>query len=187
MVKIIGLTGPIGVGKNTVARILQKNGAEIIDVDKLAHTLYVPQLPLWQELVRAFGSKILKRGGEVNRKKLGGIVFADKKKLQILNRIVHPYLKQAIVDKLKNYKLSVVNAALPQLFEELADEVWVVTAPYVVRLKRLIKKGLDKKTAIRRMQGQMGPKDYLKIADVVIENKGKLKDLIAKLTNLRAT
>jgi len=95
--KVIGLTGPIGSGKNEVAKVLKRRGAYIIDADRIAHTLYSTQSAIWQELVRVFGSRILNRGGAINRKKLGEIVFANKRELKKLNRIIHPLLKEAIV------------------------------------------------------------------------------------------
>ena len=90
MVKVIGLTGPIGAGKDEVARILRRRGAYIIDADAVAHTLYETQTPVWHELIRVFGSKVLVRGGKINRKKLGDIVFSDQKRLKELDRIIHP-------------------------------------------------------------------------------------------------
>src|SRR3989338_4727039 len=95
--RIIGLTGPIAAGKNEVVKILKRKGALIIEVDEIAHSFYQPQSSLWHELVKAFGSKILMRGGKINRSKLGEIVFADKEKLQQLNKLVHPLLKEQIV------------------------------------------------------------------------------------------
>ena len=104
---IIGLTGPVGAGKNAAAKILRRRGAYIIDVDQVAHTLYEPQSEVWREMVKALGSKILKRGGEINRKKLGEIVFSDKKRLQQLNSIVHPRLKDEIVKIVESRTLNV--------------------------------------------------------------------------------
>ena len=190
--RVIGLTGPMGAGKDTVAGILHRQGAEIIDVDKLAHTLYIPQSLLWQELVKAFGSKILKRGGEINRRKLGAMVFRDRRKIEILDQIIHPALKETVKRELESRELEirklvervgtglvpvrknpiVINAALLKEIGliDLVDEVWVVMAPQSIRLKRLMKKGMDKKTALLRMRRQMGQKEYLKMADKVIWN-----------------
>jgi len=191
---IIGITGPMGAGKDTVAKILQKKGAEIIDVDKLAHTLYPAQSLLWQKIVKAFGSKILSRGGEINRKKLGVIVFGDHRQLKVLNRIVHPELKKEIIREVEirkfenvgtglvpvREKLIVINAALLKEIGliDLVDEVWVVMASQAVRLKRLIQKGMDRKTALQRMKMQMGQKENLKMADKVINNNGKIRNRI---------
>jgi len=197
--KIIGLTGPLGAGKDTVARILKKKGAQVIEVDQLAHTLYKPQSQLWQELVKTFGSKILKRGGEINRKKLGEIVFGDRKNLEILNKFLHPPLRELVILELERIKsgisgisckssvvsrrLIIINDALLKEIGilDLVDEVWVVIASLAVRLKRLLKKGMDRKTALQRMKMQMGQKDYLDIADKIIRNENSIRALSSSL------
>ena len=168
MVKIIGLTGPIGSGKNEAAKILYKEGAFIIDVDKVAYTLYGPQLRVWGQLVKAFGSKILNQGGGINRKKLGEIVFSDKRKLRELDRIVHPRLKEAIIQiaeearqKAKGKRqeaegIIVINAAVLKEIGliDYVDEVWVVLASAEKRLKRLVRAGFSKEEARRRVESQ---------------------------------
>jgi dephospho-CoA kinase len=181
--KVIGLTGPIGAGKDAVARILKRRGACIIDADSLAHKLYSSQTPLWHELVKAFGSKILMRGGKINRKKLGELVFADRKKLDQLNRLVHPRLKEAIIKEIKEDRLTVINAAVLKEIGllNLVDRVWLVAAPKEIRLKRLIGKGLPVQEARRRLNAQASARDYSKLADVVINNTGTLKQLSGKI------
>jgi len=191
---IIGLTGPMGAGKNEVVKILKKYKAVIIDADSVAHSLYVPQSPLWQALVRSFGSKILKRGGGINRKKLAAVVFSNKKKLEELNRIVHPFLKEAVVKKIEDQRQKtkdrrpiIINAALLKEIGliDLVDEVWVVTAPKEKRLKRIIsQRGLTRKEAEARMRAQRPEKEYLKIADVVIKNDQTLKKLKEKVLSI---
>ena len=185
--RIVGLTGPIAAGKDAVAKILQRRGAFVIDVDNVAHTLYEPQSEVWREIVRAFGSKVLNRGGGINRKKLGEIVFGDKRKLTELNQIIHPKLKEAIEHRTRNTEHGAqdvfINAALLKeigLFD-LVDEVWVVTASRENRLKRLLKTGLSKKAALQRINSQLPMKEYLAMADVVIENNGTPRQLNAKI------
>jgi dephospho-CoA kinase len=183
-VKVIGLTGPIGAGKDEVARTLKRRGAYIINADSLAHKLYSSQTPLWHELVKTFGSKILMRGGKINRKKLGEIVFSDRRKLDQLNRLVHPRLKEAITEEIKNCdRLTVINAAVLKEIGllDLVDQVWLVTAPKELRLKRLINNGLAEKEAKNRIKAQASAREYSKIADVVINNAGTLKQLSGKI------
>ncbi|MFA4906201.1 MAG: dephospho-CoA kinase [Candidatus Margulisiibacteriota bacterium] len=182
---IIGLTGPMGAGKSEVAKILKRQGYFIIDADQVAHQLYTPQSPIWSELVKAFGARILNRGGNINRRKLGEIVFADKDKLEQLNRIVHPGLREEIRKlTIENRKLKIgINAALPVLFEGLADKVWVVTASKEKRLRRLVKNGSTKAQALKRMRSQLNQSAYLKLADVVIKNEGTLKQLVQQVRN----
>lgn len=193
--KIIGLTGPIASGKDEVAKILRRRGAFVINADKVAHTLYSTQSEVWQEIVRVFGSRILNRGGKVNRKKLGEIVFSDKKQLLKLNKIIHPYLKEAIMQMVEEVKVRsselgvrsiVINAAVLKEIGlmDYVDEIWVVMAARDKRRKRLLKSGLSKSEAEKRLRAQMSKKDYLKLADVVIDNNGTLSGLKKKVLEL---
>lgn len=184
--RTIGLTGPIAAGKDTVARILQRHGAYIINADRVAHELYASQTPVWHALVRAFGSKILNRGGKINRKKLGAIVFGDKKKLAHLNQIVHPALREEIIKRVESRQSSVVSCQLivinAAVLKEIGlldyvDEAWVVMASRAIRLKRLIKKGLSKAEAQRKIKAQATRQEYFVMADFVIKNDGTLKQL----------
>ncbi len=188
MTKIIGLTGSIGAGKDEAAKILHKLGAFIIDADEVAHALYDAQTPVWQCLVREFGSRVLNRGGKINRKKLGEIAFSDLKLLNKLDRIVHPYLKDAVIklaekQKVQSHKLIVINAAVLKEIGLLdyVDEVWMVMASRETRIKRLLRTGLDRKQVKVRMRSQMSQKEYLKLADVVIQNDGTLRQLNAEV------
>ena len=187
---IIGLTGPIAAGKNALAGILSKSGAFVIDADKIAHKLYPVHSLLWKKIVTKFGSKILVRGGEISRKKLGAIVFSNKDLLQRLDQLVHPYLKEAVINEINKItndelrmtncgNLIVINAAVLKEIGliDIVDQVWVVMASKEKRLKRLIKKGMDRTDALKRMNSQLSQKEYLDMADLVIKNDGTLKEL----------
>jgi len=176
---IIGLTGPIAAGKNEVAKILKRRGAIIIGADEIGHELLVPQSPVWCEAVKAFGSKILNRGGVVNRHKLGEMVFEDKSALEKLNSIMHPRIKEELRTRSAEHgaRTIIINAALPVLFEGIVDTVWVVMASREKRLKRLIKQGSSKSGAQKRIKAQMPQAGYLKLAEVVIKNEGTLAQL----------
>ncbi|HVN67121.1 MAG TPA: dephospho-CoA kinase [Candidatus Sulfotelmatobacter sp.] len=188
--KIIGLTGPIAAGKDEVVKILKRHGAYVIDVDELAHQLYAPQTPVWHELVKVFGSKVLMRGGRINRKRLGEIVFADKQKLQALDRIVHPQLKEKVLQLIKSHQSSVssrqivvINAAVLKEIglASYVDEVWAVIAPRAARLKRLVKAGLSQQAARKMIDAQAPQTVYVKLADKLIRNQGTLGQLNAKV------
>jgi len=88
--KVIGLTGGIGSGKSTVSRFLEELGAVIIDADRVGHEAFKPDTETWREVVAAFGQEILTTGGEIDRQKLGNIVFGNSQALARLNQIVHP-------------------------------------------------------------------------------------------------
>ncbi|OGC03800.1 dephospho-CoA kinase [candidate division WOR-1 bacterium RIFOXYA12_FULL_43_27] len=158
---IIGVTGPIGSGKDEVCQVLKKRGFHIIDADKIGH-------------------QILGKG--INRKKLGDEVFADKKKLRALNRIIHPKIKQEISKKIKTLSLAAINAALLKEIGliKLCDEVWVVMAPRRERIRRLLGR-YDRKKINAIMKNQMGERGYLQIADKTIWNKGNLDELRSRI------
>jgi len=186
--KIIGLTGPIGSGKNEVCRILRRRGARVIDADRLGHGLLVPQSDLWKELVKTFGSRILQQGGKVNRKKLGEMVFENPKLLKKLNKIMHPAMRERIKSEIRNTKsetLIIINAAVLKEMRlvPFVDEVWVVLAKREKRMKRLMNKGLTKEQAALRVRSQMSDGEYLKMADRVIRNNStreKLKRAVVR-------
>ncbi|MFC1637509.1 dephospho-CoA kinase [Candidatus Margulisiibacteriota bacterium] len=187
MPKIIGLTGPIGAGKDEVAKVLRRRKVSVVDADRVAHTLYKPQSEVWHGLVRAFGSRILNRGGAVNRRKLGELVFSDKGKLQQLNKIVHPYLKKAIIREVElRTQVVVINAAVLKEIGlvDHVDEVWVVTASRQKRMRRLLGQGLSKKSAAARLRSQQSLREYVRLADVVIENNGTRQQLAKKVLAL---
>ena len=86
----VGLTGGIASGKSTVARMLAEKGALVIDLDEIAHAVEEPEGPVWQEIVHHFGRAILGADRAIDRRKLGAVVFGDREKLELLNRLVHP-------------------------------------------------------------------------------------------------
>ena len=129
----IGLTGGIGTGKSEVLSILRDHGDSTVQADLLAHEIYSPGKPAWQDIIHTFGSEILTAEQQINRKKLGEIVFADKNKLSKLNQIVHPrifeHLKELIEkQEMAGVRLLVIEAAIliEAEWTEIVDSVWVV-------------------------------------------------------------
>ena len=189
---VIGLTGGIGTGKTEVSRILADLGAEIINADALGHQAYEPQTETWRQVVEAFGEDILSETGEVDRRKLGPIVFADERALRRLNSIVHPRIRQMIVERLddlgaKDLGAVVVEAALfiEAGWTPLADEMWVTSAPEETVIKRLrARTGLDENAIRARIDSQMPQQDRLKHADVIVENEGSLDTLRGRVKRL---
>jgi dephospho-CoA kinase len=189
--KIIGLTGPIASGKSSVAKVLRRRGAYVIDVDEIGHLLLTPQSDVWRELVKTFGSKILMAGGKVNKRKLSQIVFSNSKLLKKLNSIMHPRMRREILSEVRGarrekYKLIVINAAVLKEIglTPFVDEVWVVLSSKKKRLSRLLKLGFSKEEALKRIKAQMADRGYRKIADKVIENNGAKKQLYLHIRDL---
>ncbi len=190
--KIIGITGGIGSGKSTVANILQNFGAKVIDADRISREVTEKGQPALKEIVDYFGEEVLNKDGDLDRKKLGEIVFKDDEKLKILNDITHKYIIERIrqyLDKCKaeNVRVVVLDVPLPVKhgFLDIVDEVWVVVAKKETRVKRIIERnGFSYKEAISRINAQQSDEDYLKIADEVIQNDGTTEDLVKYVTML---
>ena len=189
---VIGLTGSIGTGKSEVSRLLLTEGAALIDADAVGHEAYTPNSETWKEVVGAFGEGILGPGGEIDRRKLGALVFSDPKQLERLNGIMHPRMAGMVAEKIRELQTGesevvVVEAAL--LFEAgwetLVDEVWVVDSPLEVVMERLKeRRGMDQAEVRRRIDSQMDIGERLGRADVVVENGGDLASLKQAVSSL---
>lgn len=191
--RIIGITGGIGSGKSTVSRILHSLGAKIIDADVVARKVVSKGEKALEEIVAHFGEEILDGNGELDRKKLAGIVFGDKDKLKLLNKITHKYIAQAIVCQLEKEKaeknFDTVGLEAPLIYEEgfseMVDEIWVVTAAKDVRIRRIMdRSGMSFEEAAARINSQLTEYEYLNIADEVIENNTDIIDLEKKVVKL---
>lgn len=184
---IIGLTGNIGVGKTTVLQMLARRGAHIIDADKVAHQVMAPGGRAYEEVMAAFGRDILNEQGEIDRAKLGRIVFSDQHKLAQLERIVHPAVYAAVLDEIEQTDAEVIVIEAIKLLESgmtlgLCDQVWVVTAPVEVQIERLMRdRNMSREEAERRMAVQSPQAFKVGQADVVIDNSGGLEDLEAQV------
>ena len=188
----IGLTGGILSGKSTVSEMLAARGAVIIDADKTGHEAYKPNTKTWQEVVAAFGGDILKESGEIDRKKLGGIVFGDPEALARLNRIVHPQMRSMMkeeMERLRREGVKVVVLEAAVLIEagwtDLVDEVWVTIAPEETVLKRLQNRGgLSEEEARARIRSQISSEERAKHADVIIDTDCELSEVEARVEEL---
>ena len=179
---VIGLTGSIGTGKSEAARQLEALGASIISADQVGHEAYTPNTEAWEHVVSAFGDEILQDDGEIDRRKLGTIVFSDSGQLERLNQIMHPRMAQMVADKVEvlrgqGVEVVVVEAAL--LFEagwdSLVEEVWTTDSPEQAVIERLkVRNGMSEEEARKRMSSQMGRTERLNRSDYVIENSGDM-------------
>ena len=188
---IIGLTGPIASGKNAVARMFSRRTSVIIDADRIGHQVMVPQTRVWHEIVKAFGSRVLNRGGAVNRRKLASAAFSSPSALNKLNRITHPEIKKIIIGMVRGSKLAkkefiVINAAVLEKMKllPLVDKVIVVLADEKKRMGRLRRSGLSRADAAARIRSQEKDPAYRKTADFVIMNKGTINDLKKKVKRI---
>lgn len=189
---VIGLTGGIGTGKSEVARLLERLGAVVISADQLGHQAYTPHSEIWQEVVRGFGQDILQASGEIDRKKLGAIVFSDPARLEQLNRIMHPRMARMVsarIEQLRQAGTAVVVVEAALLFEagwdSLVNEVWVTDAPEAIVVSRLkARNGLDQAEALKRVRSQMSRTERMERASVVVDNSTDLTTLERTLRSL---
>jgi dephospho-CoA kinase len=179
----VGLTGGIACGKSTVARMLVRHGAYLIDLDELTHEVQIPNHPAWKEITRVFGTDILAADKKIDRRKLAGLVFADSKKLKTLNKIVHPHVLAEWQSRLKALEKkdthAIVLSDIPLLFEEnlqrLVDLTLLVLIAQQEQMKRLMARNcLTYDEAKKRLDSQMPVADKIKLADIVIDNQGSI-------------
>jgi dephospho-CoA kinase len=179
---VIGLTGNIATGKSVVRRMLEHLGAYTIDADALSHRVISRGAPGYQPVLNTFGKWLLGPDEQINRAKLGHLVFADKDALKQLENIIHPYVNQAIDILVKRASQPVIVVEAIKLLEsELrsrCDTVWVTDAPQHVQVERLMRKrSMSQEDALQRVQVQSAQKEKLAAADVVITNNGSYDDL----------
>jgi len=194
MTKVIGLTGGIGSGKSTVSQCLAELGAVIIDADKVGHEAFEPDTDAWREVVATFGRQILTPGGEIDRKKLGEIVFNQPESLSRLNQIMHPRMHDMMKAQIEEYRRQGVDVVVLEAailieadWASLVDEVWVTVAPEAMVLERLKKqRGLNETQTLARIRSQLSSEERGKHADAVINNDGELDEMKAKVKELWA-
>ena len=190
--KVIGLTGGIGSGKSTVSQLLAELGAVILNADEVGHKALKPDSEIWRQVVAAFGRQILTPDGNIDRKKLGDIVFSNPESLSRLNQIMHPRMYALVKAQLEEYRRQgtrVVVLEAPLLLEagwtSLVDEVWVTTAPEATVLKRLEERtGLSQAESLTRLRSQLPSEERVRQADVVINTDCDLDELKAKVKEL---
>jgi dephospho-CoA kinase len=187
--KVIGLTGGIGSGKSTVAGFLEGLGAAVIDLDKVGHEVIRPGGPAFAGVVREFGEGILNDDGEIDRARLGDIVFRNPQALARLNRIVHPAIDREAEKRVEEYrhrgaKAVVLEAAAILEAGRVAqtDELWVTIAPEVTVLKRLSERsGYSTEESRARLRSQLPAEERIRHADVVIDTDCDLNELEARV------
>ena len=178
---IIGLTGNIATGKSVVSGMLERLGAKAIDADALAHEVMEKGALVWQAVVQEFGESILHSDGSINRKKLGGIVFADEAALHRLEALVHPAVVARTRELIESSQKPVVVVEAIKLIEagmdKACDALWVTTCSQEQQLARLVKqRGLTEAEARQRIEAQPPQEAKLALADVLIDNSGSLDE-----------
>ena len=185
---IIGLTGNIACGKSAVVQTLAAAGVHTIDADAVTRHLQQPGQAVYDAILASFGTGILLPDGTLDRKALGAIVFADPVALKRLEQLIHPAVRQHILDWLAalpsgtavNPTIAVIDAIklIESGWPAYCDAVWVVTAPRTNQIERLMQtRGLSEADAILRIDAQAPQADKVARADVVFDNTGTLASL----------
>ncbi|MBE5931840.1 MAG: dephospho-CoA kinase [Lachnospiraceae bacterium] len=194
--KILGLTGGVGSGKSKVLNELrEKYDAYIIEADKLAHQLMLPGETIYKEIVKEFGCDILSEKSPyyIDRNILGDIVFNNKEKLNKLNSITHPLVKQKIIELINerkftgDTKLFVIEAALliEAGYKEICDEIWYIWVDKEERIKRLMdSRGYTREKCLSIFENQQEDSFYKKYSDHIINNQNSFKNTALQIKDL---
>jgi dephospho-CoA kinase len=191
-VKFIGLTGGIASGKSTVSEMIRALGVHVIDADILAREVVIPKTFGWWSVVDHFGQGILNADGEINRPRLAEIIFANKDRRQLLEKITHPLIQwrsqqEKKAYKQQNFSLVFYDAALifEKKLEHLFDEVVVVNASEQVQAERLaLRDKISAQEVELRLKSQIPIAEKVKKSHYVINNEGSVentKDQVKKL------
>lgn len=183
--KMIGLTGGIGSGKSTVAKLLAEHGFSVVDADQLAREVVEPGQPALAELAEAFGQDVLLADGSLNRSELAARAFVDKERTELLNAITHPRIQELRERRFQEAKDAGSDAVvydMPLLVEQGVDKnmdlTVVVDVDVEERIRRLVAtRGLTEEDARRRIAAQVADAERLAAADVVIDNNGPVEAL----------
>ncbi|MGH2580568.1 MAG: dephospho-CoA kinase [Actinomycetota bacterium] len=181
---LVGLTGGIGTGKSTVARMLEKRGAVVFDADVLARQAVAPGTPGFDQVAERFGPNVLAPGGGLDREALASIVFSDPAARRDLEGIVHPEVRRMFAEGCEEYRDSdrVVVFSAPLLVETgmhtAFDLLIVVSAPVATQIERLMRgRGMAERDVEARIAAQLPLEAKAEVADILVDNEGTLEDL----------
>ncbi|MGG0275413.1 dephospho-CoA kinase [Bacillus rhizoplanae] len=192
MTVVIGLTGGIASGKSTVSQMFQGFHVPVIDADIIAREVVEPGKEAYNEIVTAFGKEVLGENGELDRPKLGSIVFHNEEKRLLLNGIVHPAVRKEMNAQKDIYireKAQAVVLDIPLLFESkltgLVDKILLVYVDSETQLTRLMERNnFKEEEAKARIASQMPLEDKITLADEVINNNGTMEETKAQLSHI---
>jgi dephospho-CoA kinase len=188
MTRIIGLTGGIASGKSLVSRTLKGSGMTVIDADDISHEILAHDTSIRQEVVRTFGKEVLNEEGEIDRGKLGGIVFSQKPELRkSLEAILHPPIREAMWKRARESRSDYVVLDIPLLIEtgahERVDLVVVVYATRELQIQRLMARdGISRQEAMRKIETQLPLEEKVFAAHYIINNTGSVEETEEQVT-----
>ncbi|MGI0482102.1 dephospho-CoA kinase [Geminocystis sp. CENA526] len=192
MIKI-GLTGGIATGKSTVSNYLQEKYAiPVLDADIIARDAVKVNSPIYDDIIDRYGKEIIVDNGELNREKLGNIIFNNNQEKIWLESKIHPFVRNTFEKQIKLLSNSIIVLAIPLLFEanmtDLVDRIWVVTCDFNTQIDRLkSRNNLTQIQAIDRINSQMPLAEKIKKADIVIDNNKNLSQLYNQIDAIIST
>lgn len=190
MTKIIGLTGGIASGKSTVSNYFKTLNIPVIDADRIAREVMGAGQPVIAKIVETFGHDVLHENGEINRQRLGTIIFETAKQREALNKLVQPKIRTAITEEINRFvqqsePLIVLDIPLlyEEGYEELVDEVMVINVDSGLQKERLMKRdsNLTAAEACNRITAQMPLAEKAARADIVIDNNRTVQDTLEQV------
>ncbi len=189
---VFGITGGSGSGKSSASERFRENGIYVIDADKTAREVVRQGEPCLEELVKELGSEILNDDGGLNRRKTGDIVFSDKKKLDILNRITHKYIQKALEDQLNKIDtdIAAVDGAviIGSPVEKMCSFLVSVMADKEIRLARIMKRdNISREAALKRIESQPSDEFYIANSRYLLYNNISKENLNIEVDKLAKT
>ena len=180
---VIGLTGNMASGKSTALQMLAGMGAAIIEADKIGHEQLQPGTEVWQKIIQTWGRGVLGENEQIDRARLGKIIFNQPEERKKLDKITHPYIQQALQERIEKYRHAgcpAVVVEIPLLIETnwtgMVDQVWVISTSEDTSIKRMIKRsGFSREEATSRLKSQLPLAEKLRHADVIIDAESEDK------------
>lgn len=186
---VVGLTGGIGSGKSTVAKLFNERGVPIIDADIAARTVTAPDQPAFLSITEHFGPSIVLPNGTLDRAKLRTIIFSDPAQRLWLEKLLHPLIEKEMARQIQQVSTSYCIAVIPLLFEaafySFVNRILVVDTPEALQIERASQRDSRSRADIEAIiQSQISRKDRIARAHDIIKNEGSLDDLIQQVDML---
>ncbi|TAE59264.1 MAG: dephospho-CoA kinase [Nostocales cyanobacterium] len=185
--KLIGLTGGIATGKSTVANYLATAyNLPILDADIYAREAVSCGSPILTEIAQKYGQEILLADGNLNRAKLGEIIFNQPQEKEWVENIIHPYVRNCFLQEINKSSANTLILVIPLLFEakleNLVTEIWVVACSETQQKTRLMERNnLTSEQATARINSQLPMSEKIKLADIVLDNSSTLESLLQQI------
>lgn len=192
--KVIGITGGVGCGKTTVLSLIEQNyNAFIIKTDEVGHIVMKKDSAGYEKILLIFGEEILDCDGEINRKKLGEIVFSNPNKLMVLNSIIHPLVKKFVMEDMAVkkcegiYDYYFIESALlfDDHYEVICDETWYIYSDYETRVERLKKSRQYSDEKIKDIiSNQLSHEEFVDKCDYMIDNSRDYEQTLSQIKKI---